>query len=1403
MINLTAPQKNVVETDQFFKNTSISNIGGYSLFFTKVNLEIMAKGINKLIQNADGLRLRLKKEDNNETKQFIVDFKPEEIEVISMDVENALEKSNEWMREPFDLYGKLYEFKLLDFGEKQGIFIKLHHAISDAWSMAIVYSKVLKYYEELLKQGEIVDDIPSYKVFLKVEEEYINSDTYKKDEEYWKNKYEEKPTYVSLANKKGVIDAKANRKSFVISKEERKKIEEYCTSSNISMAVFFEAIVSLYSARVNNADDITLCTLGINRSGRIERKIVGMFNNILPMTVKLDWNAEFLDLCRSITKVHYEIFRHQKYPYKEIMNLISERHGSSNIYDIMVSYQNASFYEDLDVKYRTHWNFNGYAELSFMMNIDDLQNTGELNINIDYKLEAFTESEIEKIYNRLIYIINQIILNNEIKFKDIEIVTKEEKIELLEKFNNTKVDYPKEKRIYDYLEEWALNEPQKVALYYENKEMTYGEFNEKVNALANYIINRGVKKNSVIAVMAERSFEMMIAIYAILKAGFAYMPIDPKFPIDRIEFMLEDSEAPFVIIQSKWKEKLSQKQNYIEVDKFEFQNYSKDNPKIDVSSKDIAYVIYTSGSTGKPKGAKIQHHSVINRIKWMHEKYPLNKEDVILQKTPYTFDVSVWELFWWSMYGGALKLLVPDGHKDPLEIINAIYNSDVTHIHFVPSMLNAFLQYLDSNKNLIEKLRTLKYVFASGEALQSEHVKKLYELLGENKTTIHNLYGPTECTVDVSYYDCLKESIPESIPIGRPVDNTQLLILDKLGNLLPIGAAGELCISGVLVGKGYIKREELTKEKFIENRYYNFDKIYKTGDLARWLEDGNIEYLGRIDNQIKIRGLRVELGDIENAILKFPSIAEVVVTVFENLGEKYLCAYYVATEPINIKLLNDDLIKELPDYMIPSYYVQLEKMPLNHNGKIDRKALPKPNTNIEEKYVEPENEVEEKLQEIISKVLNKEKISVESDLMTAGLTSLGVITVITQLSMQGIEIRVQDFYKCKTIRNIAEIISVKNSKTEGYEEDEEYKDISDIEKIFVETKEDGDILLTGVTGFLGIHLLEELYHNTSKNIYCIIRNKDKFYEFLKLYTTIPKDSDRVIILNGDITKEFLGLGKVYDKLKENVNLIIHSAASVSYFCSWEKAKNINYIGTCNIIKFAEQSKARLHHISTMSVSGDILTEQTVPYPKFCEKNLYIGQLYKDNVYAYSKYLAEKEIIKAIRDEKIAASIYRLPNLTWRIKDGIFQKNYSENDLYIMTKVMYRLKKVPLEIKDENFLVTPVDDLAKAILSLILNVKKNSIFHLVSTESPTIEDYMKLLVDVKAIPIKELYREINEVQNDSEMQFVSMYLNGILKDAKKMVVNIDSKKTAEELEKLNFKWGKIDKRYVEFFNKIDK
>ena len=1401
---LTFPQMNMYDTEKFFGGTSICNVGGCIFFGYDVDVSKLRDAINTLVANSDGIRIKIDTKEKVPV-QYAEEYINQDFEMINLSEANYNDILKKWMSEPFDLSGRLYSFKLINVDNNIGVFVKLHHLICDAWGATLIASKLIEYYNKLLSGESIsANDIPSYFKYVEKEEAYKNSSKYESDKEFWESKYEVKPTLVTMSpNKKPTLDVKAYRSSFVVPLDETEAIRKYCADNQISPAVLLEAVIALYAARINNADDVTLCSLVINRNGIEEKKTIGMFNNILPLTIPIDYNETFLDLCQKIATEHYQVFRHQKYPLSSIVDYVREKHGKdAELYDIMVSYQNGKI-DGANENNRTEWIFNGTSDLGFMLNISERDNDNLLNFDFDYRRDCFETEEVEKIYYRLINIVNQVVVNQDIICKNIDIVTYSEKEQLLVDFNNTSKEYPRNKCLYEFLEENVLKNPNKVALRFQGKKLTYKEFNEKVNSLANCIAKNVEKRNSIIGVMMERSFEMMIAIYAIIKAGHAYMPMDPHFPKDRIEFMLEDSNAPFILTQTKWKNEFKEIDRFVDVETFDFDMYSKENPNTVTVSTDTAYVIYTSGSTGKPKGAMIPHHSAINRIKWMHEKYTLEKGDVILQKTPYTFDVSVWELFWWSMYDGCLQILIPEGHKDPAEIISGIEDGKVTHMHFVPSMLNAFLEYVEANRNVIPGLSTLKYVFASGEALQVEHVKKFYDLLGKNGTTLHNLYGPTECTVDVSYYDCDPNNIPSSIPIGKPVDNTQLLILDKNHKLLPIGVVGELYISGVLVGKGYLNREELTNEKFIPNIYYNYATMYKTGDLAMWLPDGNIEYLGRTDFQIKIRGLRVELGDIENAILKFENVKQCIVTVFENNGEKNLCAYYTASKEIDESLLKAAISKELPNYMVPEYYMRLEKIPTNANGKADRKAFPVPKiVQKEVKYVAPKNKLEEEIQLAVQDVLKIEKISCDEDLFTCGLTSIGVISIITKLSILGHELKVRDFYECHTISEIAELIQ--NEKVDIHEYDDDiknYSDISDIRNHSLSYKNGDAILITGATSFLGIHIISELIKKTDKKIYCLIRKMDKFERFIKDFTNLDINSRRLIPVFGDITKENLNLDSLLLKdIKDNVSDIIHCAADVTFFCPWERSKEINYIGTCNVIKLARDAKAKLHHISTMSVSGDILTRQTREYPEFTEKDLYIGQLYKENVYAHSKYLAEKEVIKAIRNDDLNASIYRIANLTWRASDGKFQENYLTNDLYNLTNIMLKYNEVPLELINENITLTPVDDCARAIFYL-MKLKENNVYNLFSQNSMSIGNYMKALSnDINLINLNDFNEQL-KLANDDSSKFVEMYIKGILTNPEKSVVQICNDDTNKTLEKINFRWSELGDKYVRMFRCI--
>lgn len=1394
MYQLSSSQKSMYDTHQFYNNTPISNIGICVFFKSTIKPAVLDNAVNKLIELSDGLRLCITS-DGQSIKQHVSDYKREKIEIIKLQPDTYQTELEKFTLQIFDIYNKLYDFKIILVDEKIGLYIKLHHVIADAWCMSVVISSLLN----ILDQNNVINELPSYIDFISAENEYKQGKKYIKDSDYWKSRFPAKPDLITLSPGREIsLDVSACRSSFDISSDHATSIKTYCHKHEISLAVLFEAAVSLYAARVNQTNDVTLCSMVLNRNGHKEKNTIGMFSNIIPLSVSIDDNESFSEFCSRISDNHMESFRHQKFPLEDIFSCWKSQ-DKSPIYDIMVSYQSMNTeWEQIE---SAEWLFNGTSDLGFMVNISE-RTADKIHIDIDWRKNQFTSDEVDNIQYRLLDIILKAASNENILVRDISIATEKETDIILHEFNNTDYPYPRNNLLHQYLEEYVVKNPDKIALRFNGQYLTFNDFNCKVNAVAHKIMQIIPSGNHTIGIAFERSFEMMIAIYAVLKCGCAYMPIDPHFPTDRIDFMVQDSGTPIILTQVKFAS-LFEGIDTVALDEFDYTAFDSSNLNLDISSNDTAYVIYTSGSTGKPKGAMIAHHSVINRIQWMHNRYPLGEHDVILQKTPYTFDVSVWELFWWSMYNGSLNILVPEGHKDPSEIIKGVYDGHVTHIHFVPSMLNAFLEYIERIPDSVNKLSSLKYVFASGEALQSKHVETFYHLLGSTNATLNNLYGPTECTVDVSYYDCDSENIPESIPIGKPIDNTQLLVLDKYQNILPVGVVGELYISGVGVGKGYLKREELTKEKFVPNPFGKYPVMYKSGDLAKWLPDGNIEYCGRCDFQIKIRGLRVELGDIENALLMISSIKQVLVTAPEINGEQHLCAYYTAEQDVDSQIIIDKLSEKLPDYMVPQFYVQLPSMPVNNNGKIDRKQLPIPVMKKEVAvYAAPTNQVEEKIQQIVQQILNADKVSCTENLIDSGLTSLGIISMVTHLSAEGYNCKVRDIYEHKTICGIAKAINASQSDEADYSADTQlYADISDIADHTLPKKQGTAVFITGATGFLGIHIIRELYSTTDKKMYCLVRNKQKLADFIRDFTDINYPNDRIIPIVGDITKEQLGVdNEMIDTMKADVSDIIHCAADVSFFCAWERAKSINYMGTCNVISFAEAISAKLHHMSTMSVSGDLLVQQTQTSPDFTEDRLFIGQKYKDNVYVHSKYLAETAVIKAIRENRINASIYRIANITWRVEDGKFQKNYADNDLYILTKVMQAVNCYPSEIEDEDIAITPIDDLAKAICSQ-LECEHNRIYHLYSDHSFTLGRYMEALGVNETKSLLE-YIETVKACDDDYSKFALMYISGIMSDVNGMIVHFKKTTTPLYLAKKGVEWSCLDENYIKVLYNIN-
>ncbi len=511
-------------------------------------------------------------------------------------------------------------------------------------------------------------------------------------------------------------------------------------------------------------------------------------------------------------------------------------------------------------------------------------------------------------------------------------------------------EFPADATLHDLFERQAHAHGERRAVICEHDRhwgtasLTFAQLNEKSNQLARHLQQRGVGRGQIVGLLLERSFAMVIGLMGVLKAGAAYLPLSPDDPTERLAFVLADADVKIVLVHGATAARAPTGLTTVDLESPAIFAGAGTNLGATSDAHDLAYVIYTSGSTGRPKGVMIEHRSVVNRLHWMQQAYPIGEGDVLLQKTPYCFDVSVWELFWWAIEGATLTMLPPRGERLPQVLLEIARRDRVTVMHFVPSMLNVFLEYLAGRPEKVRAaLPTLQRVFASGEALSPAHVQKFNDTIGKiTGCRLTNLYGPTEATVDATYFDCPAEGEIDRIPIGRPIQNMQAHIL-RDGLPVKPGETGELCLSGVGLARGYLNNPELTREKFPASDFAPDGRIYRTGDLARWLPDGNIEYLGREDQQVKIRGLRIELEEIENCARRFPGVTDCAVA-----AKKYsesillLIAYYVGRDDVDVAALKRHLQRQLPDYMVPDRFEKIAAIPLTASGKANRQALPEP-----------------------------------------------------------------------------------------------------------------------------------------------------------------------------------------------------------------------------------------------------------------------------------------------------------------------------------------------------------------------------------------------------------------------------------------------------------------------------
>ena len=1065
---LSFAQQRLWFLNEFAGGSSAYNISLALHVQGRLDAAVLARALNEIVRRHEVLRTTFTSTEglasqvvhpSLELELPLIDFsalsEPERIaEVERMAREEA--------ENPFDLRaGPLVRVKLLYFNEQEHVLLlTMHHITSDAWSVSRFLREMRTHYKAFINgKPSPLPELPiQYADFAVWQREWLQGEVLEEQLAYWRRHLAGAPSLLELPTDRprpAVQSFHGTVAAMQVSTANVEALKALSQREGVTLFMTLLAVFKVLLHRYTGQSDIVVGTPVAGRSRAETEQLIGFFVNTLAVRTDLSGDPTFTDVLRRVREVCLGAFARQDLPFEKLVDELQPERNLSHtpIFQVAFSLQHemgggkvelptggsngAAAQQEGDFTLSLMEVENGTAKFDISLFMADTS-YGGLSGSIEYNTDLFDALTIQHFISHFLRLLKSVVASPDLPISRLSILSEAEIKEQLVERNDTRREYP-ETLLHELVQSQAEAKPGAVALVFEGTQLTYAELNGRANQLAHFLRARGVGPESRVGVLMERSIELVVSLLAVLKAGAAYVPFDPEYPQERLRFMLRDSRAEVLLTQQSllqqfdWLPEHPVESVAVDAAGSEISQHPAGSPPpAQLSPDNLAYIIYTSGSTGQPKGAMNTHRAIVNRLLWMQESYRLTPDDRVMQKTPFSFDVSVWEFFWPLLTGARLVLARPGGHRDTAYLVELIEGAQVTTLHFVPTMLQVFLE-----EPTLASCRSLRQVMCSGEALSVELVNRFHERLAG--VELHNLYGPTEAAVDVSYFHCQAGAELRSIPIGRPVSNTQLYVLDRALQPVPVGVSGELYIGGVQLARGYWGRAGLTAERFVPDPFVSEpgQRLYRTGDAARFLSGGEIEYVGRLDQQVKLRGFRIELGEIEAALMAHESVREATVIVYgEQAGAQRLAAYFVPTQATPdgaedegaaaesqaqavVVALRQYLKERLPDYMVPAVFIPLRQMPVTPNGKVDRKALPAPEVGraalVALPYQAPRNGVEEVLALIWGKVLKIEKVGVHDNFFALGGDSIRSLQVVGMSRERGLYLTLQQMFEHQTI----------------------------------------------------------------------------------------------------------------------------------------------------------------------------------------------------------------------------------------------------------------------------------------------------------------------------------------------------------------------------------------------------